>query len=244
MNQPSSPDNPYYFLAKKYNLTLYFEVLQKPEPVPLKEFRKQKYLPEEEEVLAFPNKFAIDFYFQLLGQVGGKLEKPYCLFWNESTGYYVQKYIPLKKRRMIWGEGDEETLIARAKKKFTDKRLVFIGMKNEDLKMYHVLKNAGFKIRKIYVYTIAKRKPDVNIYEMDVVSFFTPKDVEILLEFYPDLPERFRENKIIVAAYGENTVQALQEKNIEILVRAPTPESPSLLQALDKFLYKSSLAGT
>jgi uroporphyrinogen-III synthase len=66
----------------------------------------------------------------------------------------------------------------------------------------------------------------------DVVCFFTPSGVRSWLDNYPD----FKQKGIILGSFGQNTTKSLEDLGLEIEIKAPQQQAPSMVSALDKFL--------
>ena len=65
-----------------------------------------------------------------------------------------------------------------------------------------------------------------------MICFFTPSGVRSLLENYPG----FSQNGTLIGAFGNNTIKAIEEAGLTLSIKAPAPQSPSMIAALDQFL--------
>jgi uroporphyrinogen-III synthase len=79
-------------------------------------------------------------------------------------------------------------------------------------------------------------KPVVSKSTFDVICFFTPSGVKCWLDNYPD----FKQNGIFLGSFGQNTTKSLEEIGLELVIKAPLPQAPSMVSALDKFLMSYS----
>jgi uroporphyrinogen-III synthase len=66
----------------------------------------------------------------------------------------------------------------------------------------------------------------------DVICFFTPSGVRSLLDNYP----LYKQNGTSIGAFGNNTVKAVEEAGLQVEIKAPAPQAPSMVAALDKYL--------
>jgi len=66
----------------------------------------------------------------------------------------------------------------------------------------------------------------------DVICFFTPSGVKSLFDNYPT----FQQNNTNIGAFGNNTVKAVEEAGLKLEIKAPAPQAPSMVAALDKYL--------
>jgi len=68
----------------------------------------------------------------------------------------------------------------------------------------------------------------------DVLVFFSPTGIKSLLTNFPD----FKQNNTKIATFGHSTAKAAQEAGLRIDIEAPKPEVPSMVMALDKYIYE------
>jgi uroporphyrinogen-III synthase len=70
--------------------------------------------------------------------------------------------------------------------------------------------------------------------EFDVICFFTPSGVRSLFDNVPE----FRQNGTYIGAFGNNTSKAVEDAGLTLHIKAPAPQTPSMITALDKFLQE------
>jgi uroporphyrinogen-III synthase len=68
----------------------------------------------------------------------------------------------------------------------------------------------------------------------DVLVFFSPSGIESLFENFPG----FKQNGTRIAVFGNTTIKAANDKGLIVDIRAPTPETPSMTMALEKYINK------
>jgi uroporphyrinogen-III synthase len=68
--------------------------------------------------------------------------------------------------------------------------------------------------------------------KFDIICFFTPSGVRSLFDNVPD----FQQNGTWIGGFGSNTLRAIEEAGLTPQIKAPVPQSPSMITALDKFL--------
>jgi uroporphyrinogen-III synthase len=66
----------------------------------------------------------------------------------------------------------------------------------------------------------------------DIICFFTPSGVKSLFDNLPG----FNQNGTLIGAFGSNTLRAIEEAGLTLNIKAPVPQAPSMIAALDKFL--------
>jgi uroporphyrinogen-III synthase len=70
----------------------------------------------------------------------------------------------------------------------------------------------------------------------DILVFFSPLGIKSLYDNFPD----FNQNDTRIAVYGSQTSQAVVDQGLEINIKAPTIETPSMTMALEKYLKASN----
>jgi uroporphyrinogen-III synthase len=68
-----------------------------------------------------------------------------------------------------------------------------------------------------------------------VICFFTPGGVKSLIENFP----QYKQNGTRIAAFGANTFKAAEDAGLKLDIKAPLPQAPSMVSALEKFLTES-----
>ena len=68
----------------------------------------------------------------------------------------------------------------------------------------------------------------------DILVFFSPSGIESLFHNFPD----FKQNDTRIAVFGNTTIKAVEEKGLRVDIAAPTPETPSMTMALEKYIEK------
>jgi uroporphyrinogen-III synthase len=53
-----------------------------------------------------------------------------------------------------------------------------------------------------------------------------------LIENFP----KYKQNSTKIAAFGENTIKAVEEAGLALDIKAPLPQSPSMVTALENYL--------
>ena len=68
--------------------------------------------------------------------------------------------------------------------------------------------------------------------EYDVICFFTPSGVKSLFDNVP----KYKQNGTVIGAFGSNTSKAVEEAGLKLEIKAPQPQAPSMVAALEKYL--------
>ena len=88
--------------------------------------------------------------------------------------------------------------------------------------------------RAILYKTVVSDLSDLRDVYYDVLVFFSPSGIESLFKNFPD----FKQNDTRIAVYGNSTVKAAEESKLRIDIKAPTPETPSMTMAIEKYIEK------
>ena len=80
--------------------------------------------------------------------------------------------------------------------------------------------------------TVVSDLSDLRDVYYDVLVFFSPSGIESLLKNFPD----FKQKNTRIAAYGNATEKAADKAKLRIDIKAPTPESPSMSMAIEKYI--------
>jgi uroporphyrinogen-III synthase len=86
--------------------------------------------------------------------------------------------------------------------------------------------------RGIFYRTVISDLSDLRDVYYDVLVFFSPSGIESLLKNFPD----FKQNETRIAVFGNSTVKAATEAGLRIDIQAPTPETPSMTMALQRYI--------
>ena len=70
----------------------------------------------------------------------------------------------------------------------------------------------------------------------DIVVFFSPSGIKSLFENFPD----FKQNNTRIAVFGNSTIKAAKGHGLTVNIKAPTPETPSMTMALEKYIKEQN----
>ena len=68
----------------------------------------------------------------------------------------------------------------------------------------------------------------------DILVFFSPSGIDSLFKNFPN----FQQNNTRIAAFGDSTIKAATDAGLKINIPAPTPETPSMTMALEKYIME------
>ena len=235
---PQSIRSPFYELAKKWNIKTDWRPFIEVVPLPNKEFRKSKVNLEEYTAIVFTSKNAVDFYFKKCEEL--KINMPTTTKYFCSTvtiANYLQKYIVYRKRKIFFGEKQLDDILPMFEKfKETEKFLLptsNLGSKN----IVDFLNKNEIVFDELMMFmTVSSNLYDLENIFYDMLVFFNPLGITSLFENFPN----FKQNNTRIAVFGEATKQEAEARNLIIDIMAPTPETPSIVTAIDNYMEISN----
>ncbi|RPH32396.1 MAG: uroporphyrinogen-III synthase [Bacteroidales bacterium] len=232
--EPQSEKSPYLELAQKHNLKFDFRPFIVIEGVATKEFRQQKVDILEHTAVVFTSKTAIDHFFRICEEMRITVPealKYFCI--TESVALYLQKYIVYRKRKIFYGSSTFQDLMEVINKHKEEKFLVPLSDVHKP-EIPKTLDKAKVKYKKVILYkTISSNLSDLGM-SYDMLVFYSPNEIKSLFDNFPS----FEQGEIMVAAFGPTTAKAVKEGGLRLDIQAPTPNCPSMTQALEEFIKK------
>ncbi|HMO33492.1 MAG TPA: uroporphyrinogen-III synthase [Lacibacter sp.] len=234
--RPENDKSPYYELERKYNVSLSFHPFIRIEGVSAKEFRKQKIDIASFSAVIFTSRHAIDHFFRICEEMRitiAQETKYFCI--TEAVALYLQKFILYRKRKVFYGaDGSNKSLFDVMNKHKSNERFLFPCSENMDNEVVNWLRNHNceYAVPVLYKTVSCEVKEILEQGHFDVICFFTPSGVRSLFENIPG----YRQNGTLIGAFGLNTFKAVADAGLELQIKAPEPQAPSMVSALDKFL--------
>jgi uroporphyrinogen-III synthase len=235
--RPESDKSPYFDLARKYAVEMEFHPFIRLEPISSKEFRKQKIeIPDYSSVI-FTSRNAIDHFFRIceeLKLIISQDTKYFCI--TEAVALYLQKFILYRKRKVFYGaDGTNKSLFDVINKHRENENFLYPCSENQqDNEIVNWLKSNKCEFQTPFMYrTISNDVKDMLASkEYDMICFFTPSGVKSLFDNFPS----YKQNGTLIGAFGSNTSKAIQDAGLQLHIKAPEPQVPSMIAALEKFL--------
>jgi uroporphyrinogen-III synthase len=231
--KPESEKSPYFELAKRLGLKMDFRPFITVSPIPFKEFKAQKVNIAEHTAIILNSRNSVDHFFRMCAEA--KIEMPpetkyFCV--NDSIANYLAKYIQVRKRKVFTGKSTEIELLNVIKNHPTENYLFPCSdWRKPDIEKF--MKKNKFKYKEAFFYRIVSSDlSDLTNVNYDIICFFSPADIRSLFENFPE----FKQNNTLIAAWGATTVKAITDAKLTVNIMAPSPESPSMIMALDKYI--------
>jgi len=235
--KPSDPKSPYYQLAEKYGIKVDFRPFIQVDPIPAKEFRKQKIDILKHTAIIFTSRNAVDHFFAICNDL--KVDIPadmkyFCI--SEQTANYLQKYIVVRKRKIFTGSRTAEDLIEILKKHKNEKYLFpCSSIRKEDIPNF--LQDNGYAYSEAVIYeTVASDLSDLDNVFYDIIAFYSPSGINSLFVNFPD----YKQNDTRMAVFGPTTAKAATDANLVLDIEAPQPNAPSMTGALELYIKKAN----
>src|SRR4029077_18196959 len=131
--KPESEKSPYCELERKYNIQLTFFPFIRLEPIPAREFRKQKIDIPSFSAVIFTSRNAIDHFFRMSEEMKitiGQDTKYFCI--TEAVALYLQKFILYRKRKVFYGaDGTNKSMFDVINKHKENERFLYVCSENQ-----------------------------------------------------------------------------------------------------------------
>ncbi len=231
--RPDSEKSPWFDLEKKYKLKMDFRPFIQVQPISGREFRHQKTNILDYSAIILNSRNSVDNFFRICGEL--KLDIPvdmkyFCV--NESIANYLAKYIQVRKRKVFVGKGTEVELFPMFKN-HPDDNYLFPCSDWRKLDIEKFMKKNKIAFKEAFFYLIKSSDlSDLTHVNYDIIVFFSPADIRSLYENFPD----FKQNQTLISGFGATTIKAMLEASLTVNIQAPTPKTPSMVMAIDKFI--------
>lgn len=231
--EPKASNNPYSNLIGNKKINLLFRKFIHVEPETSRNLRERKIKLSDFEGVLFTSKNSIDHYFRISEDMKfdpAENTKFFCT--SEAISQYLQKYVTRRKRKIFVGKKTIKDLYFYFKT--ISGKKVFVPTSDTLSKtITKELNESGLDWERGILYrTIKSDLSDLNIEEIDVFVFFSPLEVNSLIENFPKLSKK---NKVI-ATFGQATKEAATKVKLDVQIIAPTKTCPSMSQALENYI--------
>ncbi|HKL90270.1 MAG: uroporphyrinogen-III synthase [Flagellimonas sp.] len=231
--EPKVENSPYSRLIEKEKVKVDFIPFIHVEGVEAKNVRQQKIDLNNFTAIILTSRNSVDHFFRIAEEMRFKVPdsmKYFCQ--SEAVAYYLQKYVVYRKRKIYVGKRTFNELIPLIKK-YKDEK--FLLPSSDSLKpiVPELLDEIGVNwTRGIFYKTVISDLSDLRNVVYDILVFFSPSGIESLMKNFPD----FEQKDTRIAVFGNSTVNAATTAGLRIDIQAPTPETPSMTMALQKYI--------
>lgn len=238
--QPENGKSPYLDFGIENEIKVDYRSFTHVEGVSAKDFRGSKVYIDQYPGVIITSRNAIENYFRLCEEMRIKINpetKYFCT--SETVALYLQKFIQYRKRKVFFGDGKYPKLVEviNKHKERTDNNFLLPCSDVRDLTLGNILKSSGINFKEAVMFnTVASDLSDLSDVKYDMICFFTPSGLNSLYKNFPD----FVQGETRIAIFGNSTAEAAKELGLRVDVMAPSPEFPSLLSAIKKYVQLSN----
>ena len=234
---PKTENSPYLELSQKQKVKIDFRPFIHVEGVSAKEVRSQKIDFNNYTAIILTSRNAVDNFFRIAEEMRFAVPddmKYFCQ--SEAVAYYLQKYVVYRKRKIYVGKRTFAEL-AKIIKRYKDEK--FLLPSSDKLKeiIPATLDEIGVNWERAIMFkTVVSDLSDLENVFYDVLVFFSPSGIDSLFKNFPD----FKQNNTRIAVFGNSTVKAATEAGLKCNIQAPTPETPSMTMALERYIIEAN----
>ena len=235
--EPKIENSPYFELVEKQKVKVDFRPFIHVEGATSKEVRAQKVDLNDYTAIILTSRNSVDHFFRIAEEMRYKVPdtlKYFCL--SEAVAFYLQKYVVYRKRKIYVGKRNFSELSPMIKKYKNEN---FLLPCSDALKpeIPEVLNTLKIKWKEAIFYkTVISDLSDLRDVYYDILVFFSPTGIKSLFENFPD----FKQNDTRIAVFGSTTEQEAIESGLRVDILAPTPETPSMTMALEKYIAEAN----
>ncbi len=233
--EPKIENSPYFDLQEKLKVKIDFRPFIHVEGVSAKDIRQQKVDLNHYTAIILTSRNSVDHFFRVAEEMRFKVPdsmKYFCQ--SEAVAFYLQKYVVYRKRKIYVGKRSFEDLSPLIKKYKDENFLLPTTDKLKD-EVPTTLNSLNVKWKEAIFYkTVISDLSDLADVYYDILVFFSPSGIDSLFFNFPD----FQQNNTRIAAFGSTTCKAVEEYGLRCDIPAPTPDTPSMTMALEKYIEK------
>ncbi len=233
--EPKIENSPYFDLQEKQKVKIDFRPFIHVEGLPAKDVRQQKVDLANYTAIILTSRNSVDHFFRVADEMRFKVPdslKYFCQ--SEAVAFYLQKYVVYRKRKIYVGKRNFEDMSPLIKK-YKDENFLLPTTDKLNDEVPELLNSLNIKWKEAVFYkTVISDLSDLADVYYDVLVFFSPSGIESLFQNFPD----FKQNDTRIAVFGNTTAKAVEDHGLKVNIMAPSPETPSMTMALDKYIEK------
>jgi len=233
--EPKIENSPYYDLQKKQKVKIDFRPFIHVEGVASKEIRLQKVDLNNYSAIILTSRNAVDHFFRVAEEMRFKVPdtmKYFCQ--SEAVAFYLQKYVVYRKRKIYIGKRTFSELSPLIKK-YKDETFLLPCTDKLKPEVPEIMDGLDVNWKQATFYkTVISDLSDLTNVSYDILVFFSPSGIDSLFHNFPD----FKQNETRIAVFGNTTIKAVKSRSLRVDIAAPTPETPSMTMALEKYIEK------
>ncbi|WP_372794276.1 uroporphyrinogen-III synthase [Lutibacter sp.] len=232
---PKTENSPYLELSEKQKVKIDFRPFIHVEGVSAKNIRAQRIDLKNYSAIILTSRHAVDHFFRVAEEMRYTVPDSLKYFCeSDAVAFYLQKYVVYRKRKIYVGGKTFEDL-AKVIKKHKDEK--FLLPSSDKLKEIVPSTLNDLEInweRAVFYKTVMSDLSDLQDVFYDVLVFFSPSGIDSLFKNFPN----FKQNNTCIAVFGNSTVKAATDAGLKCNIEVPTPETPSMTMALEKYIIE------
>uniref|UniRef100_UPI004049ED70 uroporphyrinogen-III synthase n=1 Tax=Flavobacterium sp. TaxID=239 RepID=UPI004049ED70 len=233
--EPKVENSPYFELIQRHKIRIDFRPFIHVEGITAKDVRQQKIDLKNFTAIILTSKNSVDHFFRVAEEIRYKVPEDMKYFCqSEAVAYYLQKYVVYRKRKIYVGQ-KEFAELSPLIKKYKDEKFFLPSSDQLNLDVSQTLDDLKINwTQGIFYRTVMSDLSDLADVYYDVLAFFSPTGIKSLFKNFPD----FKQNKTRIAVFGTTTQKEALDSGLRIDIMAPSPDSPSMTMALEKYIMK------
>lgn len=232
--QAPQVNSPYGGLIEKYGVSIDFKPFFLIEPLCSREFRAQRVNLPEYTAIVFSSKSTIDAYFHMCEELRFKVPETMKYFCStESIAKYLQKHIVYRKRKIFFGDGTPQSVLAEIGDRHRGEKFLIATSEKTNTDMTRAFETTKLDFTPaVFVKPVSQDIKGLDLHSYDVVVVYNAADVRSLQENFPD----FDQKDLRFISFGKSVVKAMEDAGLGIDIAAPSVEVPSVVKALEIFI--------
>ena len=230
---------PYQSVSEKFGVTFACCPFFLIEPLTSREFRAQRINLLDYTAIVFSSRHAIDAFFSLAEELRVQIPETMKYFCTtEAVAMYLQKHIVYRKRKIFFGTGTPDSLVALIGPKHKGEKFLITtsdSSNSDALTRLFDARELNYTTG-VFVKSVSQDLKDVDLSKYDMMVFYNPADVKSLQENFPD----YVQGEQVLISYGKSIVKAMEDAGLRIDMKAPTPEAPSAARAIELYLQSQA----
>ncbi len=235
--EPKIENSPYNDIQQKYKVKIDFRSFIHVEGISAKDIRAQKIDLNNFNAIILTSKNSVDHFFRVAEEMRFKIPEDLRYFCqSEAIAFYLQKYVVYRKRKIYVGQKDFADMTALFKKYKDEKYLLpSSDQLNSDIPQTLDSLKLDWTAGTFYKTVMSDLTDLADVY-YDVLAFFSPTGIKSLFKNFPD----FKQNNTRIAVFGSTTQKEALEHGLRVDIMAPTPDTPSMTKALEKYVAEAN----
>lgn len=232
--KPQDAYSPYAELVNNYHLKIDFKPFIRLQSAALSEFRKRRKEILMHTAVVFTSRHTVHHFFELCKSIN--LEMPVdtkYICTTQQIKHYLQKYKTPKQRQMLTCKHNNSDDLGHLVKRHQQEYFLVPCSEANQKRMDNLMESQGCQYTTLSTHRmVANDLSDLMDKHYDIITFFSPVEVKIFVARFPN----FDTKQTAIATFGQETARAIHRAGWTPHIQAPTPQAPSIVDALRLYL--------